>query len=99
MVVERDFTLGGEHKTQCADDVLLGCTRETCMVLLDSVSPINSTKKSKTFLRVKGPLPSEQTLSGEKTPHRMGNTFANHIYNKGPVAIRYKELLQFNNKR
>ena len=29
---ERDLALGGKHTRQCADDVLLGCTLETCVV-------------------------------------------------------------------
>ena len=31
--MERDFAWGGGHMTQCADDVLLSCTLETCMIL------------------------------------------------------------------
>ena len=45
MGMERDLTLGGEHTMQCADDVLLSCTLETCMVLLINVTPINSVNK------------------------------------------------------
>ena len=48
MGMERDLTLGGEHTMQCADDVLLSCTLETCMVLLTNVTPINSIKKRTT---------------------------------------------------
>ena len=34
MGAERDFALGGGHTVQCADNVSLSCTCETCMVLL-----------------------------------------------------------------
>ena len=34
--MKRDLILGGEHTMQCADDVLLSCILETCMVLLTS---------------------------------------------------------------
>lgn len=30
---------GGEHTMQCADDVSLNCTLETCMVLLTNYRP------------------------------------------------------------
>ena len=30
---EKDFVLGDGYMMQCADDVLLSCTLETCMVL------------------------------------------------------------------
>ena len=33
MGMERDFALGGKHIMQCADDVLLSCTLETCKIL------------------------------------------------------------------
>ena len=33
MGTERNLTLGGEHAIQYADDVLLSCTLEICMVL------------------------------------------------------------------
>ena len=47
MGMERDFTLGDGGTMLCADDVLLSCTLETCMVLLTNITPINSTKKKK----------------------------------------------------
>lgn len=31
--IERDFTWGDGHAMQCANDVLLRCTLDTCMVL------------------------------------------------------------------
>ena len=40
---ERDFAWGNGHTMQCADDILLSCPLETCMVLQSNVTPINST--------------------------------------------------------
>lgn len=40
MGTERNWTLGGERTMQYADDVLLGCTLETCMVFLTNVNKI-----------------------------------------------------------
>ena len=37
--------LGGEHTIQCTDDVLWKCAPESCLILLTSVTPINSIKK------------------------------------------------------
>ena len=45
METERDFAWGERHIILCADDVLLSCTLETCMVLLTNVAPINSIKR------------------------------------------------------
>ena len=45
MVMEGDLTWGGEHTVQCADDVLWNSAPETCVILLRSVTPINSIKK------------------------------------------------------
>ena len=45
MGMKRDFTLGDGHTMQYADDVLLSCTLETCMILLPNVPPKNSIKK------------------------------------------------------
>lgn len=42
MEMERNFAWGGERMMQYADDVLLVCTLETCMVLSTTVTPINS---------------------------------------------------------
>ena len=42
--MERDSTWGKGHTMQRADDVLLSCTLETCMVLQTNVTPINSIK-------------------------------------------------------
>ena len=39
--------LGGEHTTQCTDDVLWNCASETCVILLTSVRPMNSIKRKK----------------------------------------------------
>ena len=47
MGVERDFTLGDGCTMQCADDVLVSCTLESCMVLGTNVTPINSIKVNK----------------------------------------------------
>ena len=45
MGAKRDLTLGGKCTMQYADDVLLGLTLETCVVLLTNVIPINSILK------------------------------------------------------
>ena len=45
MVVEGDLTLGGEHTIQYANDVLQNCTLEPYIILLTSVTPINSVFK------------------------------------------------------
>ena len=45
MVRDRDLTWGGEHTIQCTDDVLQNCAPETCIILLTSVTPINSIKR------------------------------------------------------
>ena len=42
MVMSRG--LGGKHAMQCIDDGPENCAPETCVVLLTSVSPINSIK-------------------------------------------------------
>ena len=46
MGTERDLIWGSERTMQCADDVLLTCTLETCMLLLTSVTLINSIKNT-----------------------------------------------------
>ena len=45
MVMERDLTQGGEHTIQYTDEVLQNCTTETFIIILTSVTPINSLKK------------------------------------------------------
>ena len=40
----RRLDLGGEHTIQNTDDVLQNCTLETYIILLTSVTPINSIK-------------------------------------------------------
>ena len=45
MMMEEDLTWGGEHTIQCTDDVLWNRTPETCIILLTSVTPINSIKE------------------------------------------------------
>ena len=50
MGMGRDFTLGDGHMMQCAGDVLLSCTLETCRVLLPSVTPINSINNKKNII-------------------------------------------------
>ena len=42
--MEGDLTLGGEHTTQYTVNVLYKCTPENYMILLTSVTPINSIK-------------------------------------------------------
>ena len=37
--MERDVALGNECTMKCADDVLVSCTLETCMVLQTNVTP------------------------------------------------------------
>ena len=44
---DRDLTWGDEHTIQCTDDVLWNCAPETCIILLNSVTPINSIKRKK----------------------------------------------------
>ena len=45
MGMETDFTVSDGCTMHCADDALLSCTLETCMVLVTIVTPINSIKK------------------------------------------------------
>ena len=47
MGMERDLTWGGEHTIQGTDDVLWNCAPETCIILLRSVTPINSVTRKK----------------------------------------------------
>ena len=49
---ERGLDLGGEHTVQCVHDVLRNCAPETCIILLPSVTPINSIKKKKEKYRL-----------------------------------------------
>lgn len=42
MVAEKGLTLGGEQTMQYTDDVLQSHILETCMILLTSVTLINS---------------------------------------------------------
>ena len=49
-MAEGDLTWGGKHTTQCTDDVLRNCARESCIILLTSVTSINSGKGKKLFL-------------------------------------------------
>ena len=42
--MEGDFTWGGEHTVQCTDNVLQNCTLETYIILLTSVTPVNTIK-------------------------------------------------------
>ena len=42
MEMVRDLTWGGEHTIQYTDDVLWNCAPEACVILLTSVTPINS---------------------------------------------------------
>ena len=43
--MEGDLTWGGEHAIQYIDDVLQDCAPKTCIMLLSSVTPIDSIKK------------------------------------------------------
>ena len=45
MMMEGDFTWGGEYTIQHTDDVQGNCAPETYIILLTSVTPINSIKK------------------------------------------------------
>ena len=45
--MEGNLTSGGEHTIQCTEDVLKNCAPETCIILLMSVTSINSIKKKK----------------------------------------------------
>ena len=47
MGMERDFVLGYGPTIQCADNVLLNCAPETCIILLTRVTPINSVKRKR----------------------------------------------------
>lgn len=42
MGTKRDFAWGGGHTMKCADDVLLSCTLQTCLLSQTNVIPINS---------------------------------------------------------
>ena len=76
--MERDFILGKGHTMQCADDVLLSCTLETCMVLLINVTPINSKKKNKNKQKNIGSgvrlLALKPWVGYLTTPRKMGKT-------------------------
>ena len=48
MVIDEDLTWGGEHTIQCTDGVLWNCAPETCIILLTSVTSINSIKRKTT---------------------------------------------------
>ena len=45
--MEGDLSWGGEHPVPGTDDVLWNCAPEACIVLLTSVTPINSIKRIK----------------------------------------------------
>ena len=47
MVVGRDLTWGGEHTIQYTDDVLQNIQVYNSVILLTSVTPINSIKNNK----------------------------------------------------
>ena len=51
MMMDGDLTWSGEHTIQCTDDVLWNCVPETCIILLTSVTPINSIKGNNKFLK------------------------------------------------
>ena len=43
--MDRDLTGEGEHRVQCTGDVLWNSEPETCIILLTSVTLINSIKR------------------------------------------------------
>ena len=43
---------GGEHTVQCMDDMLWNCAPEICVILLTSVTPINSIKGGKVATKI-----------------------------------------------
>ena len=47
MVMDEVQTQGGEHTTQCTDDVFQNCASETCIILLTSVTPHKFNKMQK----------------------------------------------------
>ena len=49
MVMGEDLTLGDEHTTQNIGYVLQNCTSESYVILLTSVTSINSIKKQKDY--------------------------------------------------
>ena len=51
MMLEGDFTWGGEHTIQCIDDVFQNCTPETYIILFTNITPINSINKNKLNLK------------------------------------------------
>ena len=63
MVMEGDLSWVGEHTVRCTDDTLWNCTPEAYIILLTSVTPINSIKKEN--------LPSLKTVS--HAPKNHGN--------------------------
>ena len=44
MVTEGDLTVGGEYTIQYADDILWNCAPDSYIILLTTVTPINSLK-------------------------------------------------------
>lgn len=47
MVMDGDLAWAGAHATPCTDDALWDRAPETCITLLPSVAPIDSTKRKK----------------------------------------------------
>ena len=45
--MDRDLTGEGEHRVQCTGDVLWNSEPETCIILLTSVTIVNSIKRNK----------------------------------------------------
>ena len=53
-MVTGDVTWSGEHTIQYTDDVLQNCVPETCIILLTSVTLVNSIKiKNKIYAKMK----------------------------------------------
>ena len=50
MGIEKDFAWSNGCMMKCADDVLLSCILETCMVLWTNVTPVNSIFKKEVVL-------------------------------------------------
>ena len=54
MGTERDFAWGDGHMKQCADDVSLGCTLETCAPIFSIKNNFIKSKNLKNGVRMTG---------------------------------------------
>ena len=50
--MDRDLTWDGKHTIQCTDDVLWNYAPETCIILLTSVTQINSIKMKRKMNKI-----------------------------------------------